>query len=185
VRWLYKRAPGPEERTLRPVDAVAIVAPVVGLGLYSGYLWMRFDEPFAWQLGQLAWGRRYVGVGKGLEALFTHRWDTIDQMGFMSYTRLQPMDFLNTCAALFAVATLVPLTLRLGPAYGALVAVNLFPPLIVGGMMSIGRMTSVMFPVFLWLATVVRPSRLPAWTAAFAVFQGLIAALFFTWRPAF
>ncbi len=66
-----------------------------------------------------------------------------------------------------------------------LVAVNLFPPLIVGGMMSIGRMTSVMFPVFLWLGSVVRPSRLPAWTAAFAVLQGLVAVLFYTWRPAF
>jgi hypothetical protein len=185
VRWLYKRLPGPGERTFRFADAAVVIAPIVGLGLYSAYLWVRFDEPLAWQLGQQAWGRRYGGVWTGLATLFTHRWDAIAQTGFIGYTRVQAIDFLNTCAAVFVIGTIVPLTLRLGVAYGALVALNLFPPLLFGGMLSIGRMTSVMFPVFLWLATVVSPSRLPAWTAAFAVFQGLIAALFFTGRPAY
>jgi hypothetical protein len=31
----------------------------------------------------------------------------------------------------------------------------------------------------------VTTDRFPAWTTTFAVLQGLVAALFFTWRPAF
>ena len=185
MRWLRELPRLPDEPPLRAADLAVVSAPIVAVGLYSAYLWWQFGDPLAWQQGQLAWGRRYVGLWRGFEALFAHRSEIIGRMGLMGYARVKPMDFLNTCAALFVVATLVPLTRRLGLAYAAFVVVNLFPPLLVGGMMSIGRMTSVMFPVFIWLGSAVRPSRLPAWTAAFAVLQGLVAALFFTWRPAF
>jgi len=184
--WWRRRAGKP---TVWPridgLQFVAILAPVIAVGFFSAYLWFRFDDPLAWQQGQLAWGRRYVGTWRGFEVLFTDRWKFISRMGFMAYPRLQPFDMLNACAALLAAITLVPLTLRLGLAYGALVALNLFPPLLAGGTMSIGRMTSVMFPMFLWLGARVPPSRLPAWTAVFAVLQGLVAVLFYTWRPAF
>jgi hypothetical protein len=183
--WLRRR--DEEARQLLPTAwaFVAVAAPVAALALYSSYLWVHVGDPLAWQQGQLAWGRRFVGVWSGLEALVTHRWTAVERLGFLGYTKAQPMDFMNTCATIFVLATLVPLTRRLGLAYGALVAVNLFPPLLVGGMMSIGRMTSVMFPVFLWLGAKVTTDRLPAWTAVFAVLQGLVAVLFFTWRPAF
>ena len=183
--WGRGDAHGPATVRLTALQIAVVAGPVAGLALYSAYLWVQVGDPLAWQQGQLAWGRRYVGLWPGFEALFSHRWATIDRLGLMAYTRAQPLDFLNTCAAVLAVGALVPLTRRLGLAYGALVAVNLFPPLLVGGMMSIGRMTSVMFPIFLWLAVWVSPARLPAWTAAFAVLQGLVAVLFFTWRPAF
>jgi hypothetical protein len=51
--------------------------------------------------------------------------------------------------------------------------------------MSIGRMTSVLFPVFLWLAAAIPLRHHTGWIVAFAVLQGLVAALFFTWRPVF
>jgi hypothetical protein len=183
--WLWRR--DGEARALLPSAwaVAAVSAPVVALGLYSAYLWLLVGDPLAWQQGQLAWGRRFVGVWPGVEALFTHRSDAIARMGMLGYARSQPVDFMNSCAALFVLVALVPLTRRLGLAYGALVAVNLFPPLLVGGMMSIGRMSSVMFPVFLWLGAKVTTDRFPAWTTTFAVLQGLVAALFFTWRPAF
>jgi hypothetical protein len=183
--WLWRR--DDEVRALMPSAwaLAAVAAPIAALGLYSSYLWVHVGDPLAWQQGQLAWGRRFVGVWTGLEALVAHRAEAIGRLGVVGYTQAQPMDFMNACAAVFVLATLVPLTRRLGLAYGAFVVVNLFPPLLVGGMMSIGRMTSVMFPVFLWLGAKVTMERLPAWIAAFAVLQGLVAVLFFTWRPAF
>jgi len=48
--------------------------------------------------------------------------------------------------------------------------------------MSMGRLTCTMFPVFLWLAAAA-PRQLPTLAAAFALVQGLVAVLFYTWRP--
>ena len=49
--------------------------------------------------------------------------------------------------------------------------------------MSIGRFTSVLLPIFLWLGARTRnPTPL---IIAFALFEGFFAALFFTDRPIF
>jgi hypothetical protein len=52
-------------------------------------------------------------------------------------------------------------------------------------MMSMGRITSVLFPAFLWLGAILSARYTPAAIAAFCVLQSLIAALFFTWRPVY
>jgi hypothetical protein len=49
--------------------------------------------------------------------------------------------------------------------------------------MSTGRFSSVLFPAFLWLASIVPPRHRAGWIAGFAALQALCAALFFTWRP--
>jgi hypothetical protein len=48
-----------------------------------------------------------------------------------------------------------------------------------------GRMTSTLFPVFAALALAVPPERRGTWLLFFALGQGLIAAIFFTWRPVY
>jgi hypothetical protein len=40
----------------------------------------------------------------------------------------------------------------------------------------------VLFPVFLWLAAAVPAGHRGAWVTAFAVGQGLMAVLFYSWR---
>jgi hypothetical protein len=52
-------------------------------------------------------------------------------------------------------------------------------------MLSMGRVTSVLFPVFLWLAAAVPARHRTAWIACFALLQGFVAVMFFTWRPLF
>lgn len=56
-------------------------------------------------------------------------------------------------------------------------------PLLAGGTLSLGRITSVLFPTFLWLGAVIPASHRSAWLIVFAMLQGLFAAAFFTWRP--
>ena len=92
---------------------------------------------------------------------------------------------LNAIAAAGALAAVVPVTRRLGPAYGAFILVNLVPPLLMGGTLSIGRLTATLFPMFLWAAGRWRPRTLLYATAGSALGQGLMAALFFSWRPPF
>jgi hypothetical protein len=65
------------------------------------------------------------------------------------------------------------------------VLVNLVPPMLAGGVLSMGRLTSTLFPLFLAVAVTIPPRAVPALVTAFAIGQGLAAALFFTWRPLF
>jgi hypothetical protein len=48
-----------------------------------------------------------------------------------------------------------------------------------------GRVTSVLFPAFLWLAAILPVHHRTAWIIGFAMVQALCASLFFTWRPLF
>jgi hypothetical protein len=102
--------------------------------------------------------------------------------GLFGYARSQPIDALNFVAAIGALAAIWPVTKRFGIAYGAFMVVNLVPPLAAGGMLSIGRVTATLFPVFIWLASVIPARQRAAWLTLFAMLQGWGAALFFTWR---
>jgi hypothetical protein len=84
---------------------------------------------------------------------------------------------------LFVMATLWPVFRRIGFPYAVLILINLVPPLMMGGLLSIGRVTSVLFPAFVWLALAIPTAHRTAWIAGFAMLQAVVAAMFFTWRP--
>ena len=73
----------------------------------------------------------------------------------------------------------------LSVAWGVFVLINLLPPLLAGGLLSTGRLTATLFPLFLALAAVVPPRAVPGWAALFGIGQGFCAALFFSWRALF
>jgi hypothetical protein len=76
-----------------------------------------------------------------------------------------------------------PVWRRIGPAYAVLILANLLPPMLQGGVLSLGRFTATLFPQFLALALLLPPERRTSWIIAFGIGQGLIATVFFTWRP--
>jgi Gpi18-like mannosyltransferase len=168
------------EKPLKPIPALlAASMPGVGMLLFSAYLYALTGYVFAWARAHEAWGRSY----KPLADLVVERYRYIEANGWYGYTASLPIDILNGLAALFVICLIWPTTKRLGLAYGLFVAINLFTPLMAGGLLSIGRVTSVLFPIFLWLAQAVPARHRPAWIGAFAMGQALNAALFFTWRP--
>jgi hypothetical protein len=128
--------------------------------------------------GRAAWNRTF----RGLDLFFADRMLYIRDLGLLQYLIDLPIDALNTAAAVFALGLIIPVTRRLGLAYGALVAVLVLPPLLIGGSTSMGRMTAVLFPVFMWLGAVLTPERRTAALIVFGILQGLTATLFFSWR---
>ena len=158
---------------------LASAAPGLGALLFSLFIYQLTGNPFQWAAIQDRWGRTSGVAWQSLAGVFGY----IGEHGFYEYLRAEASTFLNLTAAAFAAVLIWPVTRRLGVAYGALVAINLAVPLALGGAISIGRLTATMFPLFLWLAAAIPERRLGVWVLLFAVGQGLMAVLFYTWRP--
>jgi hypothetical protein len=154
--------------------------PGIGMLLFTLYLYHLSGVWFAWSRSHEAWGRTYQGIAPFVTAFGWFR----DQP-FLQVVGSIPFNALNGCGVLFALALTYPVFRRLGVAWGVFVLVNLVPPLFAGGVLSMGRLTSTLFPLFLALAVLIPPRSVPAWVAAFGVGQGLCATLFFTWRQLF
>ncbi len=154
--------------------------PGIGMLLFTAYLYSLTGVWFAWARSHEAWGRTFHGIGPLLGGL-----TTMFETPFLELVSGSPYNALNAAAVLFALAMAYPVFRRLGPALGVFVVVNVVPPLFAGGVLSMGRLTSTLFPVFLVLATLVPGRAVPAWAAAFGLLQGLCAVLFFTWRELF
>jgi hypothetical protein len=168
-------------RDKRPVTNVlpwliAVAAPIAGMALYSAYIYSLTGDPLRWWSQHAAWGREFAGVSPFVETA-----DRLVQHGLMAYLAEQPYTAVNAVAATVALALIVPVWRRLGAAYGVFLLVNLVPPIVFGGAMSMGRVTATMFPLFIWLAVALARLTGPL-AATFAIFQGLAAALFYTWR---
>ena len=158
---------------------LAAAGPVVGHSLYATYLWSLSGDPFLWTSAQKGWGREYFGLtGAAMGVL-----SGIREMGLVGFVSQRPYDALNAAAGLFALSLVVPIFRRVGLALALFVAINLLPPIMVGGLISLGRFTSVLFPLHLWLAIVTPPSLRPALVAVMAVLQGILAVLHYTSRP--
>ena len=95
---------------------------------------------------------------------------------------MRPYDALNAFAGFFALALVIPIYRRFGLALALLVAVNLLPPIMVGGLTSLGRFTSVLFPLHLWLATATPAPWRPPLVAGMGAVQGLLTVLHYTSR---
>ncbi|HXG89967.1 MAG TPA: mannosyltransferase family protein [Vicinamibacterales bacterium] len=154
-------------------------APGVGMLIYSTYIWQLTGHPLQWALQNAAWGRVYAG----LDVFAARQAQLISENGLYTYAATRTVDSLQLAALLFVLVTVWPVYRRLGLAYAAMIVVNVLLPVMMGGLLSIGRVTSVLFPTFLWLGAVIPPSHRAAWLGVFAMLQAICAALFFTWRP--
>jgi Mannosyltransferase (PIG-V) len=166
----------------RVADRIAVAAlPGIGMLAYSTFIYFLTGDPLRWASQNAAWGRVY----RGLDLLFAEQAQIIGDHGIYSYASTRTVDSLHLMALVFVAATLWPVGRRLGLPYAVMLAVNVVPPLLMGGLISIGRVTAVLFPAFVWLGFAIPPSHRAAWIAVFAMLQAVCAAVFFTWRPLF
>jgi hypothetical protein len=155
--------------------------PGIGMLLFTLYLHQLTGGVwFAWARSHEAWGRTYAGFGPLLN--FAER---LRDEPLLPLVMNNPYIAINAIGVLFALALTYPVFRRLGLAWGVFVLINLLPPLLAGGLVSMGRLTSTLFPLFIALAAIVPPRAVPGWAIAFGIGQGLAATLFFTWHPLF
>jgi hypothetical protein len=146
--------------------------------LYSAYVWRLTGDPFLWAQVQPTWGRGYAT----LTTLIGNDLRFLGERGLYGLLIDRPYDTLNMLAFIGAMIAVWPVTRRLGAAAGLWILINCLPPLVVGGWPSMGRYTSVLFPLFVYFGTCLPPARASLVLAAFAMGQALAAALFFTSR---
>lgn len=163
---------------LAPLAAAA--APGLGMLAFTVYLKYLTGVWFGWARIQGAWGRSYSGIetvagGVGWAA----------NLGLVRLVAERPIDTLNGAALLFMLAMVWPAWRRLGLAWAAMIVVNVLPPLFAGGLLSMGRITSTLFPAFVALAMVLPRRAVSPVLTMCALGQGFVAVVFFTWRPLF
>src|SRR4030095_10088170 len=157
-----------------PAFAAAAI-PVVGMLAFTVYLYQITGAWFAWARLQPAWGRVFTGevpltsVVRGSDSI-------------LALIVQHPYDALNLLGFTLAVAMGWAVWRRVGPAWVFFILINVLPPLFAGGLLSMGRLTATLFPIFLALGAVLSVRGTLAVVAAFGILQGLVAVLFFTWR---
>lgn len=180
--WKHGRLQRPPGGWLSVSDRlVAAAAPGLGMLAYSAYVYERTGDPFMWIRLQAAWGRENIGAA----AFLAGEWRSLGEQGLYQYVTGDVPSALNALAGLFVLAAIVPIWRRFGLAPAILLVVNIVPSLASGGWLSVGRASSVMFPLFLWLSDVVPPRHRLLWAGTFAALQAFAAILFFSWRPLF
>jgi hypothetical protein len=163
-------------------DRIAVAAlPGIGMLIYSTYIYFLTGNPLQWTQQNAAWGRVY----RSLDLFVADQAQAIGDHGLYSFAATRTVDVLHLSAVIFIVATVWPVFRRIGFPYAVMILINVFPPLLMGGLISMGRVTSVLFPAFVWLALAIPRAHRVAWLAGFAMLQAICAALFFTWRPLF
>ena len=159
-----------------PLALLVSGLPVVGVALFSGYLQLRFGDALAWVHGQAAWGVPLL-LRRGAP-------DPGKLPGDAGIKPIEVIVWIGNIAAFTAAAFAIrPIAKRFGLAYGAWIAVNIFPPVAAHLFISLGRFTSVLFPFFFWLAIRVPRNRLMRVAGLFAAGQAVLAIWFFLWRP--
>ena len=153
--------------------------PGAGLLLYSAYIYTLTGNPLQWADNHAAYGRVY----KSIWTLIVERVGYIRADGFYGYAAGRSLDLVNLIPTLFALGAVWPVYQKFGAPYAALILINVLVPLHMGGVLSMGRLTSTMFPLFLWLAAAIAPERRTGWLMLFGMLQALLAVAFFTWRP--
>lgn len=157
--------------------AATALSPAIGTALYSVHVWVLTGSPFTWADAQEGWGR---AVQMPWEAL--GGW-LVQVSAPLDFAASAPADFLNGLAGWTALLLALPITRRFGLGYGAFIVVNVLLAVTGGGIPSLGRYTSVLFPLYLYVGGVFPRQHVPALLLASASAAAFVAGMFFTWRP--
>jgi hypothetical protein len=173
--WLLGEwAPGitRERLKLNVRDAVRALAtaatPGIGLLIYTAFIWHLTGDPLAWLNRQEAW-HRDVHLG--------------DPRLILQFKNA--MHWIDAAALFLVIGSLWPIAKRLGYAAAFFVGASTLLPFLNGGLLSIGRFTSIAFPLFIWLALALPSRRQSMVVTMFAMMEGLVACAFFTARAMF
>jgi hypothetical protein len=183
VAWTAWRTAEPTTRD-RLLALVALALAASGFGAFCFYVYAESGDPFLWADALTRWGYYPGGAPwtapvQLIKRLVTHPY------AYLAGDRMAPYDTLNgVTAILFALA--VPFVWRrLGAGYALFMLANLWLPLSSGVFEGMGRYCAVMFPCFIWLATVRSRAVATALIVVFGMLYTLCLALFTKVHPVF
>lgn len=139
IRWWRGR----NEHGVPPMAWLAAISPLLGMAIYSCYVFGVTGHPLMWATVQDGWGRTTQSPVHALSAPLAELVRNPTAMLVAT-----PETVLNLAAALFALAVAYPLSRRLGVGHGVLVVLGTVMPLVGGGLASAGRYTAVAFPIY-------------------------------------
>lgn len=183
LAWTAWREAEPDARE-RMFAAAGLALSLAGFAWYCAYVYSATGHPFEWaatlqrwnyQVGGAPWTAPFTLIGR----LVTHPY------AFVAGERVGLYDVLyGVTGILFLVA--VPFVWRrLGGPYGLYMLANLLLPLSSGVFEGVGRYCSVLFPCFIWLASIRSRFVATSILVVFALFYTLGLALFTTIHPLF
>jgi len=168
----------------RALAAFGVALAASGFAAYCTYIYVLTGHPFEWAATLQRWGY-YPGGAPWLAPvrlvgnLVTHPYL------YLTTERMAPYDTLYGVTGLLFAAATPFVWRRFGAHYGLFMLMNLWLPLSSGVFEGMGRYCSVLFPCFIWLATIRSRWIYTAIVVVFAMFYTLGLALFTTVHPLF
>ncbi|EKD58278.1 MAG: hypothetical protein ACD_56C00159G0007 [uncultured bacterium] len=139
-----------------------ILAPI-GSFMFLGYDWWKFGDPLLFFKIQRNWGRA-----------FSINWEHFSFFSNPSITNM----FIDIFLAIFIISAVVVVWKKLSPLYAIFMSTTLIAAFTSGTLMSVGRYSLVMFPLFILLATIKNKTIQMGWILASTLFFALDIILF-------
>ena len=183
LAWAAWRSAEPNARD-RSLAAAGLALSLAGFGWYCAYIYSVTGNPFEWaatlqrwnyQVGGAPWTAPFTLIGR----LLAHPYS------FVAEERVGIYDVLYGVAGIGFLAAVPFVWRRFGAAYGLFMLTNLLLPLSSGVFEGVGRYCSVLFPFFIWLASMRSRFVGTSIVVIFALFYTFALALFTTIHPLF
>src|SRR5262249_9085779 len=166
--------------------AVGLALTTTGFAAYCWYIYALTGNPLEWAATLERWGSGYRPGGAFWTAPFALvRHLVTHPYAYLAGDRMALYDTLYGAAALAFLATVPLVWMRFGGGYALYMLLNLLLPLSTGVFEGLGRYCSVLFPCFIWLASIRSRAAGAALVVMFALFYTLALALFTTIHPLF
>jgi hypothetical protein len=183
LAWIAWQNAPPSARD-RVWAAIGLLLVPTGIGVYSLYVYQLSGNPLEWAASITRWGYHPGGAAWTAPAqlvgqLLTHPYR------YLTTERAALYDTLYGATGILFLVAVPFIWRRLGAAYGLFVLLNLYLPLSSGTFEGVGRYCSVLFPCFLWLATMRSRVLVTSIVVCFALFYTLGLSLFTTIHPIF
>jgi hypothetical protein len=161
-----------------------LVLAASGFGAYCWYVDRLTGNPLEWAATLQRWGyypggAPWMAPVRLVQQLVTHPYR------YLAGDPMAPYDTLYGVTGMLFVLAIPFVWRRFGAAYGLYLLLNLWLPLSSGVFEGVGRYCSVLFPCFIWLASIRSRSVSTALIVFCAMFYTLGLALFTTIHPLF
>ena len=181
LAWLAWQGAAPTRRD-RALAAAGLVLAASGFAAYCFYIYRLTGDPLEWVATLQRWGY-YPGGAPWMTPISLVRRLLTEPYRYLTTEPMAVYDTLyGVTGLLFALA--IPFVWRrFGTAYALYMLLNLWLPFSSGALEGIGRYCAVLFPCFIWLASLRSETVFTSLVVSFAMFYTLGLALFVTIHP--